>query len=390
MYKTLKDYSTSNKRKIGIFLAFTKGYYFTSSYIRILSPLNELSTEFNFEIIDYRNRKRFIKDLDENKTNMDAIIISRDIDIISKDIEFVKSLYDKLKRNNVKIIFEIDDNILLIDENHTEYDYYKELMEYFIFLIKNSDRVTVSTHHLKGELEKYNENISVIENTLMNQWEFNPDEKIKDLSQKPIITIGYFGTRTHGPDLELLEEPIRNVKKHFKDKTIEFEMVGVTKSDYDWIRTIPLPNNYREKPNIIDHALNLTMRVLNKLNLTLELPHCQFIEWMKNETDWDIGVAPLHDNKFNKNKSNLKYLEYGALNVAGAYSNVEPYKDIKKKNSGIVVENTAKEWENALISLIENRELYESIMVNSRKDISENYTVKNSSEKWREILKEFV
>ena len=188
MYKTLKDYSTSNKKKIGIFLAFTKGYYFTSSYIRILSPLNELSTEFNFEIIDYRNRKMFMKDLDENKTNMDAIIISRDIDIISKDIEFVKSLYDKLKRNNVKIIFEIDDNILLIDENHTEYDYYKELMEYFIFLIENSDRVTVSTPHLKGELEKYNKNISVIENTLMNQWEFNPDEKIKDLSQKPIIT----------------------------------------------------------------------------------------------------------------------------------------------------------------------------------------------------------
>lgn len=388
MYKTLKDYSRSQKRKIGIFLAFKKGYYFTSSYIRILSPLNELSDEFDFEIIDYSSRKRFMKDLDKNLISMDAVIISRDIDIISKDIKFVRSLYEKLKRNNVKIIFDIDDNILLIDENHTEYAYYSRLIEYFRFLIENSDVLTVSTPHLKHELEKYNRNIVVIPNTLMREWDFSQKQKTGDLSKKQKIKIGYFGTRTHGPDLKLLEEAVINVKKHFTDKTIEFEMVGVTKTKYDWITPLQLPNNYRKNPNIIDHMLNMAMKVVDLTGFTVELPHRQFIEWMKNETDWDIGVAPLQDNRFNRNKSNLKYLEYGALNVAGVYSNVEPYKEIKTKNSGIVVENTSEEWENALVSLIENRNLYRTVIANCRRDICKNYTVRNSSERWREILKQ--
>ena len=392
MFETINDYTKSDKRKIVIFSAFRKDHYLTSSYIRLFSPLNELSGEFEIEVVDWHTRRRFLKDLDKNRTSADIIIISRDIDIINKDLKFVESLYEKLRENDIKIIFDIDDNIMAIDENHTEYEYYRRFFEYFKFLVRNSDKIIVSTPYLKESFKEYNDDIEVIENTLMNNWKFSEKCEIRDLSDKDTIKIGYFGTRTHDPDLRMLETPLKNIRKHFQDRNIEFEVVGITTNSYDWIsKTIVPPNNYKNNPGLIDFAKNIAFKVLEKINRgRLELPYCQFIDWMKDEVDWDIGLAPLQDNRFNKNKSNLKYLEYTALNIPGIYSNVEPYKDIKDKNTGIVVDNNSQEWEEALISLIENRTLYKILLINSKRDIKENYLVENSSEKWRKVLRELL
>ena len=111
---------------------------------------------------------------------------------------------------------------------------------------------------------------------------------------------------------------------------------------------------------------------------------------MQNEIDWDIAVAPLEDTNINKSKSNLKYLEYTALNIPGVYSNIGPYKEIGKKNTGIVVNNTPNEWENALISLIEDDQLYKLTLKNAHEDVSKNYLVKNSVEIWEKIIKEII
>ena len=51
--------------------------------------------------------------------------------------------------------------------------------------------------------------------------------------------------------------------------------------------------------------------------------------------------------------------------------------------------NTPEEWEKALINLIEDNELYETILKNAHEDVEKNYLVKNSSTIWKDILDEF-
>lgn len=390
-FEKLKNYSnthySSNKKKVGILIGGKTNLYSASSYIRILSPLNELISDFQINIIDNETYCRFVEDLNKNKL-LDIIIIQRDIiDRAKITLNELKILFKQLKTNNTKIIFDIDDDLLNIDKEHVDYERYHKLKKTLEFLISNSDLITVSTKYLKQQLSEYNDNIIIIPNTLMKLWEYNASKSINNLKLKEKIRIGYFGTRSHKQDLLIIENAILNVKKYFKKKEIIIETVGVCYENYNWIKQINLPNNYKTNPNTKDHIKNILQCILNKFNIMpASLPYCNFIKWIKNETEWDIGIAPLEDNNINRSKSNLKYLEYTALNIPCIYSNTGPYTEIGEKNAGIVVNNTTKEWEKALINLIKNYELYETILKNAHKDVKKNYMVKNASLIWKQIL----
>lgn len=256
-------------------------------------------------------------------------------------------------------------------------------------MLKNSDIITVSTENLKTRLNGLNNNIIIVPNTLLKLFDYDQNVKIKNLNNKKTVKIGYFGTRTHGNDIKLIETAIHNVKKTLKNKKIILEVVGVCSENHKWIKKINMPNNYKNNPTYKDHMKNIVSNLLSRINLMYNsLPYLSFINWMKNEIDWDIAIAPLEDTKINQSKSNLKYLEYTALNIPCIYSNIGPYKEIGEKNTGMVVNNTTEEWENALIKLIEDNELYETILKNAHEDVSKNYMVENASLIWNQILKD--
>ena len=300
----------------------------------------------------------------------------------------------KIRENNIKIIYDIDDDFINIDSTHPLYEFFVILKDSIEFIITNSDIVTVSTDYLKKQLDNYNENIKVIPNTLMNRWNTNENFENKNLNSKKTIKIGYFGTKTHELDLKIIEKPIKNTMNHFSNKKIIFEIVGGSAKNYDWMHQIIIPSNYNN-PKIKHRLKNIISYFLKKFNifeglLSTYLPYEMFIEWIKNEIEWDIAVAPLENTNINQSKSNLKYLEYTALNIPCIYSNIGPYKEIGEKNTGIVVNNTTEEWTNALITLIEDYELYATILKNAHEDVSKNYLVKNSVEIWEKIIKEII
>ena len=392
-FETITNYpissNKSKKQKIGIFIRGKTNYYSSNSYIRLLSPLNELTNDNDICIIDNTTHNKLLKDL-ENKKNLDTIIIQRDIFDISKiNSKFIKALFKLLKKNNIRIIFDIDDDLLNIDKTHASYDRYSKIYEILIFILKNSDIITVSTEHLKNSLKEYNENIIIIPNTLMKLWNFNPKTTPRNLNSKKTIKIGYFGTRTHEQDIKIINDAFINLKKKIKNKNIILEIVGVCDEEHEWITHINIPNNYKKNPNIKEKIKNLIQYFFNKFNIMPnQLPYVSFIKWMQNEIDWDIAIAPLEESNINKSKSNLKYLEYTALNIPCIYSNVGPYKEMKIKNTGLIVNNTTEEWENALISLITNTKLYNQLLRNAYNDIEKNYLVENAVLSWKKILNE--
>ncbi len=75
-----------------------------------------------------------------------------------------------------------------------------------------------------------------------------------------------------------------------------------------------------------------------------------------------IGLAPLLDDEFHRSKTNNKFREYGACQIAGVYSNVDTYsRYITDGETGLLVENTAEAWSNALTRLITDPELRQKI-----------------------------
>ncbi|MDR2873611.1 MAG: glycosyltransferase, partial [Methanobrevibacter sp.] len=351
IYSKSDEYINKNKINVAI---FPENFISPSYYIRLFSPLKELSKTGKF--------KFFIHDdlLDINEINhkcFDIILVQRSVDLNPENI------IKKCKKYNIKVIYETDDDLINIPKEHVDHINYKHKIENIKFLAKNSSLIIVSTPILKKRYEKYNNNIEIIKN-----------HEIKILSNElPIkigysdsknrkIKVGYFGGDTHQQDVLILKKPIENLKK--KGLDFQFEVLGTYKEkDLKIYGLEPLINilEYPTDDNTAGRFLNFK----------------DFMKLLKKVVKWDIGVCPLIENEFNLGKSELKYIEYASLGIPSISSAVEPYKSTIKDGYNGFLASTPEEWEEKLEKLITTKQLREEILNNAISDIKENYSLKN-------------
>lgn len=352
------DGSSEDKQIVGVLIK-GKGKYIASTYIRLLSAFDNFKdNSFEFFIIDDLEVDKFINDLENENLMLDMVIVQRDV----IDMRVSRLLVEKCDIHGIKLIYEIDDDLINIDTTQPDFKRYEEKINVVRYLAENATCVTVSTDSLKASFLGFNNNIEIIPNVLTDSWKLNENYEIPD---RDIITIGYMGTTTHANDLKLIEKAIKNIQLD-SDKRIVFEMVGGTDSSFEGMSRINIPNDKRHYPD--------------------------FVEWLQTAVNWDIAIAPLvENNKINQSKSELKYLEYTALNIPGIYSDVGPYsKCISNEDNGLLVKNNSVEgWEINMKKLIESKLLREKILKNAKKDIFKNYLLDNQINYWEILLNKF-
>ncbi len=355
-YYNLKKYSeldlSDNTQKIGLFIN-----YQASSHIRILSNLCLLNNqEYTPYIINMSEQDKCRKDLENDLFFLDIVIVERNV----LDDDFTNLLIEKCKLLDIKLIYELDDDLINIDLSHPQYEKYSKASKTIVRIAENADELVVSTNYLKDKLSIYNDNITVIPNTLTEAWDKETTFQPKDSN---LIKIGYMGTTTHKNDLKLVEEAIINVKEYFKNSNQEvvFEIIGGSDEDLKYAQEISIPQEKRDYPN--------------------------FVKWLKETVNWDLALAPIEDTPINNSKSELKYLEYTALNVPCIFSNLGPYKEnIQDGITGLLAENNTKDWEEKIIKLIEDVNLRKNILTNAKRDVRENYLLNTSVVLWENIL----
>lgn len=366
LFNNIKTYSDfddeSDCQKIGIFVVKNQTYQ-PPTYIRLLSIFNNINSKFNACLINVNNQNEIdsIKsDLLNDDFLLDIIIISREA---FHSNEFLDLLLKKCKLLGIKIIYELDDDLIDIDKSHRDYEYYAKKREGIYKIAKNSSRITVSTNALKNKLLEYNNNITVIPNVITHYWECDVEKRVKD---ENIIKIGYMGTPTHKDDIKVLEETMQIVKDYFKNKNkkIIFEMIGGTAEKLEWANQIEITLENKFFPN--------------------------FVKFFKENVNWDVAVAPLEDNHINASKSELKYLEYSYMGIPGVYSAIGPYEQkINHGDNGLLVyNNSPQEWAKNIINLIENEKLRNKIVSNSINDVETNHNLNLAIDMWTDVLEE--
>ena len=92
----------------------------------------------------------------------------------------------------------------------------------------------------------------------------------------------------------------------------------------------------------------------------------------------DVGLAPLVNNRFNACKSELKWVEYGAMQVPTIASNCPPYSDvIEHGKDGILCGE--KDWLPAMEALYEDAGLRKSIGWQARSRVEAEYDIAKRS-----------
>jgi len=315
-----------------------------------------------------------------NKAGIDAKYIQIESDVYFYDqlksvqlygiypFQFYKTL-QTLKDDGIKIVYDMDDAVDLIDVNNPFYYAVKKDANSSNEILKYADHITVATSYIKDILsKKTNKLITIVPNSF--------DEK-EWLYPRPVregIRIGFVGSCTHIADLILVLPAIINLQTKYN---ITFLIMGFgTQSYSEWYRDF----SYSCTPEALKQ-----LEFFNSLMTQIRfewVPYVDFVNYPSTliNLSLDIGICPLQDIPFNKARSASKAMEYtlsGALAIA---SNLLPYQT--DKNSILVNDDG---WEDALEFYINNKEKREEMIKSHLEWTRDNRNAKDQVELLKSI-----
>jgi len=191
-------------------------------------------------------------------------------------------------------------------------------------------------------------------------------DKFTSKTNKNKTVIGWHGSITHNADLEMVFPTLERIMK--EDKTVHLELLGGISSEY-------AINTFKE----------WDLKLLNRLKIIPGTPAWQNFPYHLMKQKWDIGIAPLIDDRFNRSKSNIKWLEYTMKRIPTIASNVEPYKSITDGVTGLLCD-TPDDWYNNLKKLIKDTKLRARLAKNAYKEVSTKWQYKHAGKLYKNAI----
>ena len=337
-----------------------------STFVRLRLPFAH--EEMRRDVLAMRLSREVSADgMDEwiRQLELDVIIVQREV--LRKEV--LTELVALCQSEGIRLVLEIDDNLLELDEFHTEYAHYGAKIESVKYLAGNADDVVASTRNLAASFVRLNKRTRVIPNALDEWLWFRPiSGPIHSRSDRKIVA-GYMGTPTHGNDLDLIREPLLRARERLlRDHGVEliFQIIGGMSDEgsqsQSWYERMEIPDDCTRYP--------------------------EFVQWLRETVDWDFALAPLLDSPFNQSKSALKFLEYAALGVPAIFSSVGEYPAVVKhrENGLLIASDRAEEWEEAIVELAVSPALRTTLAANAKSETQRNHLLCHVVPIWKNLL----
>ncbi|MCC6135390.1 MAG: glycosyltransferase [Gammaproteobacteria bacterium] len=316
-----------------------------STYIRCFLPYSsepfceKIHTIYLEE--DHITNNAFDDWLDSSFVN--AVLVQRD----ALSFFQARSLIKSLTRAKIPLYLDLDDDLLSIDKSHPEYNHYLEKIQSISLLIESAKLIILSTEALQQSIIKsfgptFAARTFVFRNALDERLWFSKENKtsVKDPGR---LRVGYFGSKTHDKDLDLIIEAYYLAHRLLLEKhriQIDLEVIS----------------GYANPPRAIK-GVSLIAPPMQKTS------YIEFVRWLQSHVNWDFAVAPLINNSLNSAKSDLKFLEYSALGIPGVFSSCGEYANtiIDGQNGLLVSSNSIEEWCSKIVQISLDKKLREQI-----------------------------
>jgi len=296
-----------------------------------------------------------MRDLHHIVENSDVIIFQRFLN--DKGLAIIQAIRE-CSKGTKKIGMEIDDYMFNVPEYNAAHTNYLPGMPLFMLGLQQmqlSDFMVVSTNELKKRYSNDNPNIFVAENCIDRKWW----GKIENKGGGKKIRIGWAGANAHYEDVRILRGVMDTLLEKYGDK-IEF---------------------YLYSPNRLFD---------NKEGITNETGYTPLMKYPKKlkSLGFDIGLAPLCDNIFNRCKSANRYLEYSMLKVPTIASDIGgQFSEIIKDGENGYLAKTESEWITKLSLLIESNILREQIGKNAFAFVNKKYRAEHGAKRYDALVK---
>ena len=315
-----------------------------SCLLTVVKPLNKLGARglVTFEAVL------------ESEAIPDEAFHSRDIIVFCRNGEpFFKRHLDKAVRLGKIIIYELDDNFWELPADCELGGYYKspEVIGQLETYIAYADLVRVYSPPLLEKCLRMNRNVKIAKAGV----DFNVISKSKKNDKDRVGIVYATGRGREDKSFELCGQALRKVlAKH--NGRVEMVFWGATPEGFSGIEGV------REYGFMADYDA-----FLRKFS----------------EEGFDIGLAPLENSRFAESKSNNKFREYGACQIAGIYSNVSTYStSVTHGVTGLLVEQSSDAWFEAMENLVTDEGLRNEIKEKAYRYVFDNYRFELIEDEW--------
>lgn len=237
-----------------------------------------------------------------------------------------------LKQHGFRIVYDTDDNLWDLPGANPGKRVFQDHADGFTKCAMQCHVITVSTRGLRTAVRtaipNYKGEILVCPNGIDFNL-FRPPSVTRD----DRVVIGWAGSNTHGEDIKDAWSVLPEIMEMFPNVHMEFVGTGA-------------PGKLHGHP-----------RVKYRRFMPVGEYPSRFSTWA-----WDITLAPLSDNRFNRSKSNIKMLEAAALGIPCLGSRVQPYEEFcALGRADWLLCNTQSEWKRKLIELVSDKALREDL-----------------------------
>lgn len=258
------------------------------------------------------------------------------------------------------VIYETDDLLTSIPEGNPCKISGDGAAPYINNLMGKAALVVVSTDALKEQYAGFARRIEVLPNRIDPAlWSFPPPTRGDD----GVITIGYAGSDSHRVDLEMLDDVLERIAHAYAHR-VRFCCIGVAterQKRLPGFRLIEGSQGYARYPRLLHDA------------------------------GFDIALAPLVDNPFNRCKSNIKWQEYSACGFAGLYADLPPYDDtVEHGRTGLLVGPEPDQWYQGIALLITHPELRRELGRQARQEVQRHHTLSSHASEHLDAYRELL
>jgi glycosyltransferase involved in cell wall biosynthesis len=224
-------------------------------------------------------------------------------------------------------------------------------------LFNSANCVTVTTDYLKDAYLDYIPECEPKINVVPNSIDFNLYRSYpKKFSKK--VRIGWVASSSHLNEIWFVRDIFDKLYKKYGDEII-FVQLGDVKE---------LISKFDSSKMEFHPFVDLGIYPLKLASL-----------------NFDIGICPIIDDEFNRNKSQLKWSEYAALNIPSVCSDLPPYDCVENGKTGYLAKD-ADDWVEKLSILIDNEKLRNEIASNAFEKNYADFNLEKNVRKWVECF----
>lgn len=286
-----------------------------------------------------------------NVDDADFVLIHRDF---GADNDAAVRVITRARTLGKPLILTMDDLLTDVPAGHSSYSSYSRLRFPILYTLCEVDCVITTTELLAEELRRYNPHVFVVPNSLDDHlWAVDLATPFGGNGGPTVVA--YMGTATHDEDIRLVEEPLLNVLNR-GNGTVVLKFFGQAPTgrlaDHPRVIWKPYAADYRE-----------------------------FVKSLQTERI-DIAIAPLTDTLFNRCKSAVKFLEYGALGIPAVYSKIPPYDSAVRHGETGLLASTSDEFARCLNVLIDDLALRQTIGSCARSHVRSHHLLSQQTSAW--------